>query len=138
MPPSVRLLDSDPFQTQLGQHRQQVINTVASLYQKAAASNKTESDIHAALKSALAKNNILIADVQRLTSDKEQRDERLTDTMMRLLSLEKKLDRSKSLTLAKIEAQAIQRATQESQAEETVENGDVPSRPDSRVVARFV
>jgi len=138
MPPSVRLLDSDRFQTQLSQHRQQVINTVASLYQKAAASNKTESDIPGALKSALAKNNILIADVQRLTSDKEQRDERLTDTMMRLLSLEKKLDRSKSLTLAKIEAQAIQRANQESQAEETVENGDVPSRPDSRVIARFV
>jgi len=138
MPPSVRLLDSDPFQTQLSQHRQRVINTVASLYQKAAASNITESDIHGALKSALAKNNLLIADVQQLTSEKEQRDERLTDTMMRLLSLEKKLDRSKSLTLAKIEAQAIQRANQESQAEETVENGDVPSRPESRVVARFV
>ena len=54
--------------------------------------------------------------------------------MMRLLSLEKKLDRSKSVTLAKIEAQAIQRATgQDAQEEEIVENGDTPSRPSSRV-----
>jgi hypothetical protein len=133
MPPSIRLLETDPFQNHLSQHRQQVTDAVTSLYQKAATSTIPESDVQNALKSALAKNNILIADVQRLTSEKEQRDERLTDTMMRLLSLEKKVDRSKSLTIQKIEAQAIQRAKQEDQPEETTENGDVPSRPSSRV-----
>lgn len=139
MPPSIRLLETDPFQSQLSQHRQQVTNTVGSLYQKAATSTGTESDVQNALKSALANNNILIADVQRLTAEKEQRDERLTDTMMRLLSLEKKVDRSKSVTIQKIESQAIQRAKQEDQPEETMENGDVPSRPSSRVLSlRFM
>ena len=56
-----------------------------------------------------------------------------SDTMMRLLYLEKKLDRSKSVTLAKI-AQAVQRAGgQDTQEEEIVENGDTPPRPSSRV-----
>lgn len=85
------------------------------------------------MKSALAKNNALLADISRLNAEKDDKDDRLTDTMMRLLSLEKKLDRSKSLTLAKIEAQATQRATEESQEPDAQENGNTPSRPNSRV-----
>jgi E3 ubiquitin-protein ligase BRE1 len=134
IPPSVLLLDKEGFEAHLAQHRQEIIRTVASLYQQLSTSNITDSDAQNSLKSALAKNNSLIADIKRLTTEKDDRDDRLTDTMMRLLSLEKKLDRSKSVTLAKIEAQAIQRAgAQDTQEEQVVENGDTPSRPSSRV-----
>ena len=85
------------------------------------------------MKAALAKNNTLLADIGRITAEKDDRDDRLTDTMMRLLQLEKRLDRSKSLTLAKIEAQATQRPTEETQESEVQENGNTPSRPSSRV-----
>jgi E3 ubiquitin-protein ligase BRE1 len=134
IPPSVLLLDKEGFETHLAQHRQEIIHTVASLYQQLSTSNINDSETQNSLKSALAKNNLLIADIKRLTREKDDRDDRLTDTMMRLLSLEKKLDRSKSVTLAKIEAQAVQRAGgQDTQEEEIVENGDTPSRPSSRV-----
>jgi E3 ubiquitin-protein ligase BRE1 len=134
LPPSVLLLDKEGFEAHLAQHRQEIINTVTSLYQQRSTSNITDSETQNSLKSAQAKNNLLIADIKRLTAERDDRDDRLTDTMMRLLSLEKKLDRSKSVTLAKIEAQAIQRATvQDAQEEEIVENGDTPSRPSSRV-----
>src|SRR5271170_476283 len=111
-PPSVLLLDKEAFEAHLSQHRQEIIQTVSSLYQRLASSNLRDSDIQSALKAALAKNNTLLADLQRITSERDDRDERLTDTMMRLLSLEKKVDRSKSVTLAKIEAQAMQKATE--------------------------
>ena len=134
IPPSVLLLDKEGFENHLAQRRQEIINTVASLYHQRSTSNITDSEIQNSLKSALAKNNILIADIKRLIAEKDDRDDRLTDTMMRLLSLEKKLDRSKSVTLAKIEAQAVQRAGgQDAQEEGIVENGDTPSRPSSRV-----
>lgn len=128
------LLDKDGFENQLAQHRQDIVRTVTSLFQRLPSPTITELDIQTSLKSALAKNNSLLADITRLASEKDDRDDRLADTMMRLLSLEKKLDRSKSVTLAKIEAQAIhQKVTQESEELETVENGDTPSRPSSRV-----
>jgi E3 ubiquitin-protein ligase BRE1 len=133
MPPSVLLLDATHFQDHLARHRQQVLQTIASLTQQLSTSNYTDSESQNALKQALAKNNAMLADIKRLTAEKEDRDERLTDTMMRLLSLEKKLDRSKSVTLAKIEARAHQRVVEESQEQEVVENDDTPSRPSSRV-----
>ena len=137
IPPSVLLLDKEGFETHLAQHRQEIIHTVASLYQQLSTSNITDSDTQNSLKTTLAKNNSLIADIKRLTAERDDRDDRLTDTMMRLLSLEKKLDRSKSITLAKIEAQAVQRAGgQDTQDEEIVENGETPSRPSSRVRLR--
>ena len=132
-PPSVLLLDKESFEGHLAQHRQGIIHTVASIYQQSSASNITDSETQNALKLALAKNNSLIAEVTRLTAEKDDRDDRLADTMMRLLSLEKKLDRSKSITLAKIEAQAVQRAIKDAPEEEIVENGDTPTRPSSRV-----
>jgi len=135
LPPSVLLLDTKEFEEHIARHRQQILQTVASLTQQLSASNRTDSETQNALKQALAKNNALLADIKRLTAEKDDRDERLTDTMMRLLSLEKKLDRNKSITLAKIEAQALhQRAAEDSQEQEAVENGDTPSRPLSRVI----
>jgi E3 ubiquitin-protein ligase BRE1 len=134
LPPSVLFLDKEGFKNHLAQHRQDIIRVVTSLHQRLPSPTTTELDTQNSLKSALAKNNSLLADIKRLTSEKDDRDDRLADTMMRLLSLEKKLDRSKSLTLAKIEAQAIhQKAARESEEPEAVENGDTPSRPSSRV-----
>ena len=135
MPPSVLLLDNEQFEAHLRQHRQQIIETVTSLYKKSSASNISDSETQTALKSALAKNNVLVADLERVTLEKDDKDERLTDTMMRLLSLEKKIDRSKSVTLAKIEAQALhERSAEQSQTQqEVIENGESPSRPSSRV-----
>jgi len=135
LPPSVLLLDTKEFEEHLAQHRQQILQTISSLTQQLSDSQHSDSETQNALKQALAKNNALLADVKRLSAEKDDRDDRLTDTMMRLLSLEKKLDRNKSITLAKIEAQAIhQRAVEESQEQEVVENGDTPSRPSSRVI----
>ena len=129
-------MDKEGFQEHLSRHRQEIVNAVSSLYKSLPSSSATDFDAQNALKSALAKNNALLADIGRLTSEKDDKDDRLTDTMMRLLSLEKKLDRSKSITLAKIEAQATQRATEEMQEPEVQENGKAPSRPNSRVANR--
>jgi E3 ubiquitin-protein ligase BRE1 len=129
----VLLLDKEGFETHLARHRQEILKAVNSLYKNLQSSPATNLDAQNALKSALAKNNALLADISRLNAEKDDKDDRLTDTMMRLLSLEKKLDRSKSLTLAKIEAQATQRASEESQEQEVQENGNTPSRPNSRV-----
>jgi len=136
LPPSVLLLDAKEFEEHISRHRQQILQTVASLTQKLSTSDHTDSETQNALKQSLAKNNTLLTDIKRLTAEKDDRNERLTDTMMRLLSLEKKLDRSKSIALAKIEAQAVhQRVAEESQEQDVVENGDTPSRPLSRVTS---
>ena len=128
------LLDKEGFQDHLGRHRQEILDAVTSLYKSIPSSSSTaDLDAQNALKSALAKNNTLLADLGRLNAEKDDKDDRLTDTMMRLLSLEKKLDRSKSITLAKIEAQAMQRAVEVTQEPDVQENGNTPSRPNSRV-----
>ena len=128
------LLDKEGFQDHLGRHRQEILDAVTSLYKSIpSSSSAADFDAQNALKSALAKNNTLLADIGRLNAEKDDKDDRLTDTMMRLLSLEKKLDRSKSITLAKIEAQAMQRAVEVTQEPDVQENGNTPSRPNSRV-----
>jgi E3 ubiquitin-protein ligase BRE1 len=130
----VLLLDKEGFQEHLERHRQKILAAVTSLYKSIPpSSSAADFDAQNALKSALAKNNTLLADLGRLNAEKDDKDDRLTDTMMRLLSLEKKLDRSKSITLAKIEAQAMQRAVEVTQEPDVQENGSTPSRPNSRV-----
>jgi hypothetical protein len=136
-PPSLLLLDKDGFENHLAQHRQEIIHTITALYQRISTTNLAGSETETALKAALAKNNALLANIDRLTAEKDNRDDRLTDTMMRLLQLEKRLDRSKSATLAKIEAQATQRPVEITQEPEVQENGSVPSRPSSRVLPRL-
>jgi E3 ubiquitin-protein ligase BRE1 len=130
------LADNERFKEHLARHRQEVIHTVTSIYQRVPPTNSAESETQNALKTALARNNVLLADIGRITAEKDDRDDRLTNTMMRLLSLEKKIDRSKSITLAKIEAQATQKPIEESQEQEVQENGNAPSRPSSRVNSR--
>jgi len=136
-PPSVLLLDKDGFENHLAQHRQEILHTSTALHQRISTTNLADSETQIALKAALAKNNTFLADIGRLAAEKDNRDDRLTDTMMRLLQLEKRLDRSKSATLAKIEAQATQRPIEELQEPEVQENGNVPSRPSSRVLPRL-
>jgi E3 ubiquitin-protein ligase BRE1 len=126
-------MDKEGFENHLARHRKEIIDAVTSLYKSLPSSHITDLDAQNTLKSALAKNNALLADIGRLNAEKDDKDDRLTDTMMRLLSLEKKLDRNKSITLAKIEAQATQRTVEESQEPEIQENGNTPSRPNSRV-----
>lgn len=125
------LLDNESFQQHLSRHRQEIIQTVTALYQKIPSSS--DFDPNNTLKSALAKNNALLSDITRITAERDDRDDRLTDTMMRLLQMEKRLDRSKSLTLAKIVAQATQKTKDEPSEQEVQEDGDSPSRPNSRV-----
>ena len=132
-PPSVLLLDKEGFEQHLSRHRQEIIRTITSLYERFPTLNITDSEVQMSLKAVLAKNNNLLVDIKRLTAEKEDRDDRLADTMMKLLSLEKKLDRSKSLTLQKIESQAMQRSIEEPQGRE-VQDDSVPSRPNSRVL----
>src|SRR5579862_3138210 len=76
-PPSVLLLDNDAFQEHLSRHRQDILQTVSSLYQRIPSTSNTESQN--TLKSALAKNNSLLVDISRLTAERDDRDDRLTD-----------------------------------------------------------
>jgi E3 ubiquitin-protein ligase BRE1 len=133
----VLLLDKEGFQDHLGRHRQEILDAVTSLYKSLPLSSAPDFDAQNALKSALAKNNALLADISRLNTEKDDKDDRLTDTMMRLMSLEKKMDRNKSPSLAKIEAQAMQRAVEKPQEPEIQENGNTPSRPNSRVCTSY-
>lgn len=76
----------------------------------------------------LATEKVHKVELERLRSQKEDVEQQLTDAAIRYLQAEKKLDRFKSITLAKIEKQATQQPTPETKSEAKATESDTKNR----------
>lgn len=102
-----------------------VISRLLSNSQKAA---PEISEVQSQLARKLAEEKTVIADLEKALSEKQQLEERLEAASLRYMVAEKKLDRARSVTVAKLEKQFIfgaQRPGSEGAAENREEKSPV-------------
>jgi len=106
--PSALLTSNSPaFQTHLKARSSEIASTISQLFARAPSSSPEVSGLQARITHLLAAEKGHIIELEKSRLEKEKLEERLEDAALRYMIAEKKLDRSKSATVAKLERQAI-------------------------------
>lgn len=106
--------NDETFESHLSEKKSKIMNSVRSMLNLIKSSSVEDSDMERVKKHAAKLSSDLTvakSQITKLKLDKEDNERRLADTVYRMMSLEKKLDRQKSITLAKIELSAIKSTT---------------------------
>ena len=134
-PSSLLAADSAAFNKHLKSRSGEIISAISKLFTRAPAPAPEVTRLQGRIAELLAaeKNHILELEKSRL--EKEKLVERLEDASLRYMLAEKKLDRSKSATVAKLERQAISGSRSDtgnvSGGAQDASNGQVDSRSDN-------
>ncbi|KAJ5628562.1 hypothetical protein N7490_010790 [Penicillium lividum] len=100
---SLQFEDNDTFETHL-KSRSEEIRQIISQFQSTVANVSPDvADLQSQLAKKLAEEKTLIADYEKTLADKQQLEESLETASLRYMMAEKKLDRARSLTAAKLE-----------------------------------
>jgi E3 ubiquitin-protein ligase BRE1 len=128
LPPGTGLhfRDSRDFQRHLGDKAKAITSRLETLLSRISGDRsqvKTDvTELETQVKALLAKQKDFVVKLERLTLEKEEMSEQLDRATLRYVKAEKKLDRTKSLQVQKLEQQAIANATARPQSAEK-ENG---------------
>ncbi|CAI7654005.1 unnamed protein product [Penicillium glandicola] len=130
---SLQFEDVEEFETHL-KSRSEDIRAIISQVQSKFNDAPTEiSEVQTRLAKKLAEEKVAIAELEKTLAEKQQLEESLEEASLRYLVAEKKLDRAKSLTVAKLEKQqsmGIQRPGETAQSkreESSPANGGTPA-----------
>ena len=109
IPCPTRLLSSnnEDFQAYLKSRTQQISTALDQIFSGGSHSTPELSALQERIASLLANEKSHINNLEKLRLEKIQMEERLETASMRYMMAEKKLDRAKSMTVAKLERQAI-------------------------------
>ena len=127
--------ESPIFESHLTQKSHKVKDVITRIFCNMPGSIPDAASLEKRISQLLAAEKKHAVEMQRVESEKEQLQERLESASMRYIAAEKKIDRLKSTQVAKIEAQAIGNARQESGESEDKKvkredsqqvNGEVP------------
>lgn len=100
---SLQFEDNEAFETHL-KSRSHDIREIITQFQSTVAKVSPEvADLQSQLAKKLAEEKVLIADYEKTLADKQQLEESLETASLRYMMAEKKLDRARSLTAAKLE-----------------------------------
>jgi E3 ubiquitin-protein ligase BRE1 len=99
--------DSQKFQDHLGSRAEHIKSTISILYSKLPTASPDTTALQNRVNELLAAEKVHIAELQQVTSEKEQLAERLENATYRYILAERKLDRSKSQAVANLEAQGM-------------------------------
>ncbi|QDS69896.1 hypothetical protein FKW77_000835 [Venturia effusa] len=121
---SLDFSNSAKFQEHLASRSDHIKATISALYSKLPSAQPDVQALQKRVTSLLASEKTHIADLQRITSEREQYKERLENASYRYLVAEKKLDRSKSQTVANLEKQGQVQAQAGMKTERSESNGD--------------
>ncbi|RDI86437.1 hypothetical protein Vi05172_g3630 [Venturia inaequalis] len=121
---SLEFSDFAKFQEHLASRSERIKTTITALYSKLPSAQPDVQALQKRVIDLLAREKVLIAEQQKITSEKEQYKERLENASYRYLVAEKKLDRSKSLTVASLEKQGQVQAQAGMKTERSESNGD--------------
>lgn len=98
--------NKNDFEDYLKQRSKDIKNTTTLLFSKFPVSSPDVRELQEKLTGLLAAEKAHTVELQRLESEKEQLSDRLENASYRYMVAEKKLDRTKSAQVAKLEAQA--------------------------------
>ena len=99
--------DSEAFKSHLKGRSIEISSAVTKLFSHASTNLPEVSDLQGRLAQLLATEKGHIIELEKRRQEKEKLEERLEDAALRYMIAEKKLDRSKSAAVAKLEKQAI-------------------------------
>jgi E3 ubiquitin-protein ligase BRE1 len=124
--------DAEEFQSHLKSRSEDIRAIISQVQSKADNAPAEVSDVHTRLAKKLAEEKVAIAELEKTLAEKQQLEESLEAASLRYLVAEKKLDRAKSITVAKLEKQqlmGIQRPGETAQSkreESSPANGGTP------------
>ncbi|KAJ5139294.1 uncharacterized protein N7515_004142 [Penicillium bovifimosum] len=125
--------DVEEFEAHLKSRSEDIRTIISRLQSKSNDAPPEVSEIQSHLAKKLAEEKVTIAELEKALAEKQQLEESLEEASLRYLVAEKKLDRAKSLTVAKLEKQqcmGIQRPGETSQSERKASspaNGGTPA-----------
>ncbi|KAL9124531.1 MAG: hypothetical protein Q9217_006143 [Psora testacea] len=99
--------DSDAFKTHLKARSTEISSAVSKLFAQTPAVSPEVQEMQGRITQLLAAEKSHIIELEKSRQEKAKLEERLEDAALRYMLAEKKLDRSKSVTVAKLERQAI-------------------------------
>ncbi|KAI9818534.1 MAG: E3 ubiquitin-protein ligase bre1 [Pycnora praestabilis] len=104
---SLMFVNNEKFEEHLQSRSQDIQSTISQLFTKLPQASPDVVELQSRLANLLAAEKSHIAELDRARAEKEQLEDRLENASLRYMVAEKKLDRSKSATVAKLEKQAI-------------------------------
>ncbi|KAK9333640.1 BRE1 E3 ubiquitin ligase-domain-containing protein [Lipomyces starkeyi] len=143
IPKSLLLATSEEYSIHLERKRDSVLQSLAPIFtslQSLPSNTSTDSKIlQESLSELSAQITLFKAENERLKDEREDISRRLTDATFKFMSAEKKLDRLKSSTLAKIERTSMSSPSvkREGSAEEKPENEKKSEEVDEKLIARI-
>ncbi|KAL3432170.1 BRE1 E3 ubiquitin ligase-domain-containing protein [Aspergillus tetrazonus] len=99
--------DLDNFEQHLKSRSDDIRDIISRLVAKSPTSPPEVSDLQSQLARKLAEEKATLAELSKVLSEKQQLEESLEEASLRYMVAEKKLDRARSLTVAKLEKQYI-------------------------------
>lgn len=134
-PSSLLGADSAAFNTHLKSRSTEITSAISKLFARAPASAPEVSRLQGRIAELLTAEKGHIIELEKSRLEKEKLVERLEDASLRYMLAEKKLDRSKSATVAKLERQAISGGRSETGSGlggvQDTSNGQVDAKPDN-------
>ncbi|OCK77267.1 E3 ubiquitin-protein ligase-like protein bre1 [Lepidopterella palustris CBS 459.81] len=107
-PSSLLFADNETFQKHLASRSQSIKSALSALFAKIPAASPEVGQLQEQVSRLLAMEKEHIAQLHQITTEKEQLSERMDSATHRYMIAEKKLDRTKSVQVAKLEKQATQ------------------------------
>ncbi|KAK9324150.1 BRE1 E3 ubiquitin ligase-domain-containing protein [Lipomyces orientalis] len=143
LPKSLLLATSEEYSTHLEAKRDSILQSLTPIFTSLQSSPSDVSTDGTKLQESLSELStqitVLKTENERLKDEREDLSRRLTDATFKFMSAEKKLDRLKSSTLAKIERSSVSSPSvkREGSAEEKPEPEKKSEEVDDKLVARI-
>ncbi|KAH0566309.1 hypothetical protein GP486_000280 [Trichoglossum hirsutum] len=106
-PSELFFADNERFEEHLKSRSKDIKSTISQLFKNTTKPPPDVRDLQARISKLLASEKDHITELERVRAEKEQLDRRLEGASLRYMLAEKKLDRAKSQSVAKLERQAI-------------------------------
>lgn len=103
VPSSLQFADQKDFEQHLQSHATNIQSLIERLFAKAKDFTPEVSELHTKVSSLLASEKEHLTELERLRAETSDLDERLQNASLRYMVAEKKLDRAKSVTAAKLD-----------------------------------
>jgi E3 ubiquitin-protein ligase BRE1 len=106
-PSELLFADNERFESHLESRSKDIKSTISQLFKNFAHFTPDVKDMQARISKLLASEKAHATELDRVRAEKDQLEERLENASLRYMVAEKKLDRAKSQSVAKLERQAI-------------------------------
>lgn len=107
---SLQFEDVEKFQSHLTARSEDIRAIISQVQSKASHAPAELSEVQTRLAKKLSEEKVTIAELEKTLAEKQQLEESLEGASLRYLVAEKKLDRAKSMTVAKLEKQQLMSA----------------------------